>query len=193
MRYASLPGLPGRCGRCFLPQALCLCEAIPQVQTKTRFTIVRHSNEDWKSTNTARLAALAMPQARLISYGDRDRSFREEALELEGACVLFPEGQGTERPPIAPQQVIVLDGTWAQARRMLQRIPALRTLPRLALPPRSTRAIRRLRQAHAPHAMSTLEAIAGAVALLEGEESGRILDDLYVLFVHRVLQTRGEA
>ncbi|HZH02823.1 MAG TPA: tRNA-uridine aminocarboxypropyltransferase [Myxococcaceae bacterium] len=193
MRHASPSGLPGRCGQCFLPDQLCLCADIPQLVTRTRFLLVRHANETWKSTNTARLAALALPGTQILTYGDRERSFNEGALNLEDACVLFPESEGACTPARRPAQVVVLDGSWAQARRMLHRVPAFRTLPRLSLPPRPTAALRRLRQGRTANAMSTLEAVAGAVAVLEDEASARALERLYALFVHRVLQTRGEA
>ena len=61
---------------------------------------------------------------------------------------------------------MVLDATWRKSRKMLYLNPALQRLPRLALqdvPPSAYR----IRKAHAPHQLSTLEAAAHALAQLE--------------------------
>jgi DTW domain-containing protein YfiP len=65
------------------------------------------------------------------------------------------------------EQLLVLDGTWAQARRMLYRVEALRDLPRLSLP--VTSALPHIRRQPRAGAMSTFEAIARALQLLEGD------------------------
>ena len=85
---------------------------------------------------------------------------------------------------------MVLDGNWGQARRMVQRLPALRRMPGLALPPPPPNT-RRLRRPPHPDGMSTLEAMAGAVALLEGEELAQQLYALHELMIDRVLESRG--
>lgn len=63
-------------------------------------------------------------------------------------------------------RLVVLDGTWRKSRRMLWANPALQRLPRLALDdvPPSRYAIRK---AHAPHQLSTLEAVECALRQLE--------------------------
>ena len=57
---------------------------------------------------------------------------------------------------------------------MLRALPAVQCLPRLAVAPRPGGP--RLRAAPSPRFLSTLEAITGAVALLEGEALGVELD-----------------
>jgi DTW domain-containing protein YfiP len=85
---------------------------------------------------------------------------------------------------------VVLDGNWTQARRMYQRLPELRRLPGLALPPPAANT-RRLRRSPHPYGMSTVEAIAGAIAVLEGEALARPLLALHELMIDRVLAARG--
>lgn len=66
-----------------------------------------------------------------------------------------------------PSRLVLLDGTWRQARALLRANPLLQGLPRWALPdpPPSRYAIRR---AHRPGQRSTLEAACLALGLLEG-------------------------
>lgn len=172
-----------RCGRCRYRRELCLCPDIPRVDTRTRFLVLRHALETWKPSNTGRLVALALPNSALHPVGERDVPLPEAELAAPGTWLLYPEGPPppTGAPP--PARLVVLDGSWPQARRMAQRIPALRALPRLALPPPPPRP--RMRRSSRPAAMATLEAVARAVALLEGEPLAEPLERLYALAVAR--------
>jgi DTW domain-containing protein YfiP len=169
-----------RCLRCRLRQ--CLCHEIPRVQTRTEIVIVRHAAERTKPSNTAHLATLALPRSQLVEYGVLQAQLDQTRLVAGNTWVLFPDGE--EAPPATPppQRLIVLDGTWSQARRMRQRIAALRGLPLLRLPAPAAPRLR-LRRPHHPAGMSTLEAIAAAIALLEGRDRAAPLEQLHDLFV----------
>jgi DTW domain-containing protein YfiP len=65
-------------------------------------------------------------------------------------------------------RLVVLDATWRKSRKMLYVNPELQGLPRLALHDVPASAYR-IRKAHAPHQLSTLEAAALALAQLEGD------------------------
>jgi DTW domain-containing protein YfiP len=178
-----------RCPRCWLKQSRCLCAEIPHVLTRTRLFLVRHALEVHKASNTGRLAAMALGErARLYDYAVRGAA--AGVPELAGAVddgatwLLYPEGEPLAAPPEGLARLVVLDGTWPQARRMLQRIPELRGLPRLALPPPDEPLLRLRRTREAPE-MSTLEAIAQAFAWLEGEAVARPLFELHRTFVER--------
>ncbi len=166
----------------------CLCGDVPVVRARTEIVIVRHVLEAWKTTNTARIAALALPNARIVDYGGADSAFDAEALAVEGSWLLFPGAP--HRPEGVPDRVVVLDGSWAQAKRMCQRIGALRRLPRWSIAPPSVPR-RRLREAPTPDALSTLEAIASALGEIEGVEIGDALFGLHDLMVRRILTARG--
>lgn len=192
MRSRTPEDLAGRCPRCFLPTPLCLCAEVPSVSTRTELLVIRHHKESLKSTNTARMAALAMPRCRIISYGSPGEPFDASVLEAPDTWLLFPH---TQKAPVPagppPARLIILDGSWGQARRMVQRVPALRRLPGLKLPPPPPYT-RRLRRSPHPDAMSTMEAIAGAVAHLEGEDVAVPLYALYELMIDRVMMSRGQ-
>jgi DTW domain-containing protein YfiP len=172
---------------------LCLCAGVREVRTATRFLVIRHFKEAHKTTNTARLAALAMPDLTIHDYGSMDVEFDPTVIPPD-AWLLFPadEAHPAARPGIdpPPECVVVLDGTWAQARRMTHRIPQLDALRRLSPPP-ALAPPRRTRRPPHPGGMATIEAIARAVALLESPEQAALLDALFDAMVENVRQQRG--
>ena len=156
--------------------------------------MVRHVREHRKSTNTARLARTALSNSRLLTYGDQHYPLDPNGLPQE-AFLLFPEaldhsGQPdpagppvhdlSQGPPPTPcHTLVVLDGTWAQARRMSHRLKKISQLPRLSftqVPPRA-----RLRRPPRADTSATLEAIGHALWYLEGEAIGspllKVFDD----------------
>ncbi|HWU90069.1 MAG TPA: tRNA-uridine aminocarboxypropyltransferase [Kofleriaceae bacterium] len=173
-----------RCERCLFQRRLCLCEAIPALPTRTRVVIVRHHLERWRSSNSGRLAHLALPNSALIDHGGAGGMAALPALD--DAWLLFPEGEPMRAPPpVPPRQLVVLDATWSQARRMFRKLGALRGLPVLRLPDAPMPAAR-LRESPAPGRVSTIEAIARALRLLEGDDGAAAgLERLFALAVAR--------
>ncbi|MBS1150115.1 MAG: hypothetical protein H6Q89_1813 [Myxococcaceae bacterium] len=192
MRSRTLSHLPGRCPRCWIRHEFCLCAEIPHVPTRTQVVIVRHAREADKSTGTARMAGLALPNSALIDFGEDSVPVDEEVKPFApGAWLLFPAEEGAPPLPDAlPRCLIVIDGTWRQTRRMLKKLPSLANVPRLALPAKQTAPLR-LRESTAPENRSTLEAIADALSLLEGPSVGEPLHRLHTLMVERVFRARG--
>ncbi|MGQ0504387.1 MAG: tRNA-uridine aminocarboxypropyltransferase [Myxococcaceae bacterium] len=189
MRSRTLPDLPGRCKRCYLLEAWCLCTHVPSLESRTSVLILRHYLEAPKSTNTARLAALALQRCELFDFQEPTAELDGKLAALPEACVLFP-GAPDIRLSFTPRHLVVLDGTWRQARRMMRKIGALSRLPTLSLPPPPHE---RARLRHSPHAenRSTLEAVADALTLLEGPELGEALLAAHDTLVERTLRSRG--
>lgn len=179
------------CLRCFMRREICICPLLPTVQTRTEFIVLQHVYESIRPSNTGRLAALAMPNSRIVFCGGGARiglpPVADELLLKPATWLLWPDGTDTPSDIIEsgrPERVVVLDATWQQARRLYSRIPVLRTLPRLVLPaPAQQR--NRLRKQHRPDGMSTIEAVAAALAMLEGAETAEPLENLYDEVVRR--------
>ncbi len=190
------PDLDSRCPACLFPPCECLCPEVPRVVSRTRFLVLRHASEVTRSSNTGRWAALAMPELRLVDYAMPGPAPDLCALEEPGTVVLFPSPHPAPLAP-PPRQVVVLDATWTQARRMIQRVPALRALPRLALPPaRASRApgIAPIRRPTVAGGVSTLEAIAAALRVLGEPGPARALEELHAAAAERAWRLRrGEA
>jgi DTW domain-containing protein len=192
MRSRTLSHLPGRCPRCWIRHEFCLCADIPQVPTRTQVVIVRHAREADKSTGTARMAGLALPNSAMIDFGEESAPVDDEVRPfVAGAWLLFPAEEGAPAlPATPPERLIIIDGTWRQTRRMLKKLPSLANVPRMALPLKEDAPLR-LRESTSPDNRSTLEAIADGLTLLEGEQVGAPLHRLHTLMVERVFRARG--
>jgi len=179
--------------------ALCLCAEIPQVATRHRFVLIRHRLEQWKTTNTGRLADAALLNCQLCEYGTRtEPPSPEPDWGPPTRRYLFYPRQGGP-PPISPADlrgldepatIVVLDGTWSQTRKMARTLPQLEGIPSVVLPddavPRFS-----LREETFGGGLATLDAMAWLIESTEGSEVAQPLNQLYKTFVERVLASRG--
>jgi tRNA-uridine aminocarboxypropyltransferase len=165
------------CSRCLVRD--CLCADIPVVPTRTRIVIVRHASELYRSSNSGRLAHLALPNSEILDHAIEGAPIDDARLAIAGSWLLYPEGEPrTRAPEPPPSRLIVLDGTWQQSRRMRQRLIGLRGLPVLRLPDEEAPPDR-LRASPGRGLVSTIEAIARALRLLEGDAPADALDRLF--------------
>jgi len=160
-----------RCERCQRPLDHCLCPLIPSLASRTRIVLLQHPSETAHALNTARLAALGLNNAEL-RVGEVFDGL-DELLATPGyrAALLFPGDQAQVLTAYTevddqPLLLIVPDGTWRKARKLLYLNPMLAALPRVTLgavaPSRY-----RLRKAPEAGALSTLEAVVEALNMLE--------------------------
>ncbi|MBC3452245.1 tRNA-uridine aminocarboxypropyltransferase [Pseudomonas mosselii] len=160
-----------RCERCQRPLAHCLCPLIPHLDSRTRVVVLQHPSETAHALNTARLAVLGLVNAELRIGEVFDDLHTLLATPGYRPALLFPDDeaevlQGYGQDVDLPLMLIVPDGTWRKARKMLYLNPLLEALPRVALgnvPPSRYR----LRKAPEPGALSTLEAVVQALNVLE--------------------------
>jgi DTW domain-containing protein YfiP len=180
-------------------QPLCLCAHIPVFKLNTKLIIVMHWREQKLTTNTGSLACLALSNSEIHLRGLPGKPFlSEDLLSLgESAAILFPsENSSIElneefvQNLSRPLTLIVPDGSWRQAKKVALREKALEKLPRLTLPagPPSTY---RLRHSSHEKNLSTFEAIARAIGILEGKEIQEKLEQLFLMMVERILWSRG--
>ncbi len=122
--------------------------------------------------NTARLAELQLVGAeRFVGIRLAEQpALRARLGDPERPAILLYPGEGARdlalAPPAGPVTLCVLDGTWWQAKKLFQLNPELAELPRYGLSPRSPSRYR-IRKEPAHHCVSTIEAIAQALELLE--------------------------
>jgi DTW domain-containing protein YfiP len=104
---------------------------------------------------------------------------------MTGARLLSPEDVVGE-PPV----LLVPDGTWSQARKLLQRDPDLQRAEIVTLPPGPPSRYGLRRNAR-EGTLCTLEAIARALGIMEGREIEARLMSVLDLFVGRSLAVRA--
>ncbi|SDS55046.1 DTW domain-containing protein YfiP [Halopseudomonas litoralis] len=162
-----------RCPRCGRPVELCLCHLLPNLTPRTEILVIQHPDERRHALNTARLLVAGLSNAHLLiaeqlppDWVERiaDRGWRTELL-FPGPQVplLTAAGQGDR-----PRRLVLLDGTWRKARKLLYLNPLLQQLSQVALPEGLTSRYR-LRKAPATGALSTIEAGTMALQMIEPE------------------------
>jgi DTW domain-containing protein YfiP len=158
-------------------------------------TLVIHAKEMKRTTNTGRLALHALVNSSMHIRGDN-----LERLDLSpllspvfNSYVLYPSADAVEIETLRsdkPIQLIVSDGNWRQAAKINTRHPELKHLPRVKIGGRNP-AQNHLRKEHFREGLSTLEAIALALAAIEGEPVGDSLMNLYQAKLRATLEGRG--
>ncbi|AMV27141.1 DTW domain protein [Gemmata sp. SH-PL17] len=190
---------PTPCPICRLHKWLCLCAQAPRVATRTSLLLVVHVHDLGRTSNTARLLTLAVRNATIVGHGGREPPADLASYVPAGATpvVLFPgRGARTLTPEFAatlpsPLALIVPDGNWKQAGRMVKRLPLLAGAMKVALPTRAFEGTA-LRRNLLGHRMSTYEAVAQTLGVLEGEAVGGPLLDFYRRATDRMLLVRGK-
>lgn len=160
-----------RCERCTRPQRHCLCPLIPSLPSLTQVLILQHPDEQRHALNTARLAELGLLNA-YLKVGEVFADLQQLLSDDYRACLLFP-GEQAQQLPLAsvaeddrPLLLVVPDGTWRKARKLLHLNPLLAELPRVCLPT-GLQSRYRLRKAPGEGALATIEAIVVALNLQE--------------------------
>jgi len=182
MRSRTPSDFRGMCSRCYLKLPQCICAWLPIVDTCTEVLVIRHVTEQHVMSNTGRLAALILPNCRIVDVGP-DMPFDEAALPGGRSWLLYPGPNPAPTGP-APRCLVVLDASFRRAKRMYKRIEALHRLPQLALQPPEVAPLR-LRQPPRSDGMSTIEAIAAGLSLVETSTIGSRLLESYAEFVKR--------
>lgn len=191
-------GVPNhRCAQCRLTQSDCLCALIPHLQTRTRVVVVLHEQEDRKTSNTGRLASRCLTNSEVVIRGGFDHATSVPSWTDQGDPVLLfphPEARPLEawRGHPRPVTLIVPDGTWRQAQRVRRRIAGLASVP-CAVVSREAPSNYQLRHTWDPRRLATMEAIAEALGVLEGDAGPQVRDTLlrtFHLMVERSLRLR---
>lgn len=184
---------PNRCDHCRLQLHHCICDRVPRLELSTHIVVLMHFSEAWRTSSTANIARLALVHAAIHVRGrPSDPQHSLETLIPPGSprpVLLFPSEDAVvisrEHFP-EPISLIVPDGSWRKAKRIPRRVPGLAELPHVVLPPGPPSRYRMRKQSH-PGRVSTFEAIARALGVLEGEEVQRELEALFEIFVERLL------
>jgi DTW domain-containing protein len=177
------------CPRCFLPPHGCWCVDLPApVAISVPIAVVRHWRERLKSSNSVRAIVAAVAPCEVHDRGARDTAFT--FTPAQGDVLLYP-GDATAAPvPIEVRRLVVLDGTWKQARRALHHLPGLAGLPRLVLPA-GPAVVRPLRRRPSDGALSTAEAVTEALRLLGEASAADRLEAVYGLQYAALARLRG--
>src|SRR5689334_13501323 len=130
------------CEQCERPQNTCLCAYIQALPTNTRIVIVQHPRERRVGIGTAKLAHLCLPNSvfRVGTDFSNDPVIQKE-LSKSNTFVLFPSPTALPIDQVVAQSVahnepvtlVIIDGTWWQARSLYRHNKVLQNLQSMSL------------------------------------------------------------
>lgn len=179
------------CPRCGKELSLCICEGIEPIDNRISLLILQHPQEQDKALGTAQLTALHFSDATLkigLSWASLAKALGRPAdpqrwgilyLGSARAAALLPEadvavvdrkGEAEARQNAILQSlegVVVLDGTWSQAKALWWRNPWMLKCRRVLLNPARPSQYGKLRREPRSDGLSTIESAAMLMSRLE--------------------------
>jgi DTW domain-containing protein YfiP len=192
-------GHVNRCLNCRVNNFFCVCEFIKPFDIMTKVSLIVHVRELKLTSNTAQFASKLLPHnAEIIIRGRMNDIFESTpVLSRPGRSLfLYPHEDALElnedfktKYP-GPYHLIIPDGNWQQARKVRQREEGFKNLPTVKLPPKITTEYG-LRKSLHPEWVSTFEAMAHALGVLESPETTTKLMNFFRIWVKRTEQARS--
>ncbi len=188
-----------RCPQCLIPPAYCVCPVAVRETVQTRVSVVIHFSDIIKATNTGKLVPLGLANSEIFVRGRREAPLdaTQTILPDHHNILLYPATGSEALTPAyldnieRPINIIVPDGNWNQASKMVRREEPWQDLPRVHLA--ITKPSRyRLRTAAHENWISTFEAIARSLGIIENENLQKRLEYFFDVVVERMLFLKGE-
>ncbi|PKF60315.1 DTW domain-containing protein [Psychromonas sp. psych-6C06] len=145
--FLARGGRISRCIHCMLLPYLCICPFKRTVQTNSAFLLLMYDDEILKPSNTGRLIADIIPDTHAFIWSRTQPNERMLALLRDPQwqpVIIFPAEYCQAERVISSQHsdigdkkplFILLDGSWAQAKKMFRKSPYLDNLPVLSFSP----------------------------------------------------------
>jgi hypothetical protein len=182
------------CPKCLKEDLLCICDGIAPLATRRHVLLLQHPQEPDKELGTARIAHLALRNSTMrvgLSWPNLSKALGRPAVHGDwGVLYLGAQTEKLARAQATPERltisakagklvdaadaglegIVVLDGTWAQAKTMWWRNAWLLKLKRLVLHPPRPSLYGKLRKEPRRECLSTIESVAEALEAL-GEDA----------------------
>jgi len=180
------------CPRCLKSLPLCICDSVTPIQNRISLLILQHPQEQDRALGTARLAALHFANATFkigLSWPSLAKALGRPVADPARWAVLYlgsskvadletdaeivainRKGELAERQRAILDRiegVVLLDGTWSQAKALWWRNPWMLKCQRIILGPRRPSRYGQLRREPRRDGLSTIEAAAMLIAGLE--------------------------
>jgi DTW domain-containing protein len=180
------------CPHCQKPLPLCICDSIPPIQSRVSLLILQHPQEQDRALGTARLTALHFEGAVLkigLSWPSLSKALGRPVADPSRWAVLYLGSAKvadleTDRDIVAINRkgeiednqrailkdiegIVLLDGTWSQAKALWWRNAWMLKCQRVILGPQHASRYGKLRREPRRDGLSTIEAAAMLLAALE--------------------------
>jgi DTW domain-containing protein YfiP len=180
------------CPRCLKPMPLCICDSITPIENKIALLILQHPQEQDRALGTARLTALHFKNAVLkigLSWPSLSKALGRQVADPSRWAVLYLGSAKvaeleTDREIVAIDRkgeieenqrailkdlegIVLLDGTWSQAKALWWRNAWMLKCQRVILGPAHPSRYGKLRREPRQDGLSTIEAAAMLLAAVE--------------------------
>lgn len=172
------------CYRCFKAQVTCICSGLPRVDNRTEVWVLQHPREHLHPIGTERFARLGLARSRIeVAWDAGAEELSAPAWLPSDVGLLYPSPHARELATLPaselPGRLLVLDGTWHTAKTLYRDKRWLHDLPHYRITPEIEGRYRIRREPRRDY-VSTIEAIAAALRILEPETTG--LEELLEAF-----------
>lgn len=164
------------CEICKRPKTICVCDRVGRFATERRVLILQHPREQDEVLGSAQLVTASLPKAKCVvglSWRNLAHALGEENVDVTKWAVLFPDRnapddrvttkRGAVVEPKTIEGIVVLDGTWSQAKTLWWRNAWLTKVSRMSLRPKTPSIYGKLRAEPKREYVSTLESVAAAL------------------------------
>ncbi|EAQ52185.1 MULTISPECIES: tRNA-uridine aminocarboxypropyltransferase [Vibrio] len=166
----------------------CVCHLIPTVESQTDLVLLTHENELSRDTNTGKLLQQSLEQCQSLVWQRKTPPAELMALledETRQPFLLFPSDQSIECQQAVMTQAqnrkplfIILDGTWQEAKKMLNKSSWLQAVPQVHLDITSESSYTLRRNQDSGH-LCTCEVGIELLKSLGESEPAKLIDDYY--------------
>jgi DTW domain-containing protein len=181
------------CPQCLKPRALCVCDTVTPVENRVAVLILQHPQEQDRLLGTARLTQRHLKKAQLkigLSWPSLTKALGRHAEPQRWAVLYLGSAKAAALAPgrdlvvldkkggaAHPDQeealagiegIVVLDGSWSQAKALWWRNAWMLKSRRILLGPSRPSRYGKLRREPRADGLATIEAVALALARIEG-------------------------
>lgn len=171
----------------------CYCQAIPKIACDLHVTLLTHENELSRPTNTGHLVKRILTNCEIETW---QRKQSVKALKTtKPPVLLFPSDQSRSISELsieeaASTQFIILDATWQEAHKMLNRTPELNQLPKVMIEGAQNTSYS-LRRNQQKGNLCTYEVVAQLVQQISGSKQAEEMMDFFKDYLHRFQAERS--
>lgn len=195
-----------RCKHCMLLPYLCICSIKKAVPSESAFLLLMYDDEILKPSNTGRLIADLIDDTQAYIWSRTQPN--EQMLhflhdERWYPIVIFPAEYATPERPLITDKIalavpvgkrplfILLDGTWAQAKKMFRKSPYLDEYPVLSFSPEKLSEYL-MRKATKENQLATAEVASLTLEKLGETDNARLLTLLFSTFRENYLLGKSQ-
>ena len=205
-----------KCENCLKPHNVCFCSIKPEITTHLKVVILQHPQEPKELLSTIPLISCVLKNAEIkigLSWAnfkkvvEATESPGDWGVVYLGSGIKFPDGKKIYNLPVVNfvdkkgqlrssseqaqlkkqlKGLILLDGTWAQAKTLWWRNPWLLKLSRVILSPQVPSEYGKIRREPKKECLSTLESVALSLEFFDETKAANGLRDIFAQFLGKV-------